>query len=92
MMNFWAFCVIFLYCEFGSNVSGRFEEINEPIYGCDWYSFPVEEQKMLPFILLASQERVVIKGFGNFAFARDAFKKVFVDSLKFYSFCYKIRL
>lgn len=84
MMILWTFATIFLYCEFGDNVSSRFSEINDAVYTCDWHLFKFECQKILPIVLVAAQERVVIKGFGNIGFTRDKFQKVFFFfSLKF---------
>lgn len=78
MIIFWAFATVFLYCEFGDNVSSRFDEINDAIYESNWHSLPVYTQKAVPIIMIAAQERVVINGFGNFPLTRDTFKLVFI--------------
>lgn len=76
MMIFWVFFLIFAYCESGEKLSIRFDEINDIIYQCDWHSFPIEVQKILPIIMEASQKQVRLNGFGNIPFLRETFKGV----------------
>lgn len=51
-------------------------ELNDEIYQCDWYLFPYHIQRMLPMILINTQQRVVLQGFGNIVFLRETFKEV----------------
>lgn len=76
VLCFWAFAAIFLYCECSENISSRFDKIHTAICACDWYLFPVKIQKTLPTILITTEERVVIIGFGNIPFNRKTFKMV----------------
>lgn len=67
---------IYLFCDFGENVTSRFLSINDVIYECHWYSFPEEVQRILPIIMVSAQKPVYIKGFGNILCTRENFKKV----------------
>lgn len=82
---FWSFFEIFLYCEFGENVTSRFDDVYKAICESDWHSFPIEIQKNLPIIMVAAQHHVHINGFGNVSFSRQTFKKVAFFNLNFFS-------
>lgn len=74
---FWAFAGMFLYCESGERVTTRFDDIKSNIYQCDWHSFRIEVQKIMPLLMQSAQQPVFIAGFGNITFTRETFKKVF---------------
>lgn len=89
--TFWAFAQMFIFSDPGENVSNRFGNINDTIYYCDWYSFPIEIQRLLPTIMVSTQEAVIIQGFANLSCTRDAFKKViFFFRVTIKNFCIKI--
>ena len=72
---------IFIFCHFGERASGESSEMGDEIYQrIDWYTFPLDIQRMIPTILIGAQEPVILRGFGNVTCTRDAFKKV-----KFYA-------
>lgn len=75
-MIFWSFATQFLLCDFCEEVSVRLESITDGIYMADWYTFPIEIQKMALMIMTATEQTVVIGGFGNVLLTRDTFKKV----------------
>lgn len=72
----WSFYLIFLFCNLGENICNEFEELNDILYQSEWYSFPNEVQRILPILLTASQEPVVLRGFGNLLCIRESFKRV----------------
>lgn len=73
---FWAFTQMGIVCNFGEIMSNKFGGIDDTIYGCDWYTFPNDIQRMLPIILAGAQQPVILMGFANLTCTREAFKKV----------------
>lgn len=73
---FWSFACIFFLCEFGQKLKNEFDELNNTVYNFDWYSFPIEMQRILPIFLNISQDSVALRGFGNVEYERLAFKSV----------------
>lgn len=79
---FWAFIQMFIVCNFGEILTNRFGEVDNTIYGCDWYEFPYEIQRVLPIIMMGAQQSVIIEGFANLTCSREAFKKVTDQRMK----------
>lgn len=78
-ITFWSFIAIFVSCELSERMSMRFDEIKETINQSNWYSFPIEVQRMLPPVLMYTQEPIFLHGFGRFGtltLTRETFKKV----------------
>lgn len=73
---FWAFAFLFLLCEFGEMVTKRFDEFNEQLFQCNWYSFPIEVQILYLKFSLYPQKPTYIRGYGGILCTRDNFKKV----------------
>lgn len=71
-----SFVLIFIYCEFGERVNIGCEEIYDVICQLNWYSYPIEMQRMIPNILIATEQSVIVKGFGNCSCTRESLKKV----------------
>lgn len=65
-----------MFCYFGENITNQFNVINHAIYGCDWYLFPHEVQRILPTIMVSTQRPLILRGFGNVVCTREAFKNV----------------
>lgn len=76
ILMFWSFVQVFMFCDFGENVTGGFEELNDAISENDWYTFPIGIQRMFPIIMISIQKTVILRGFGNIPCTREAFKKV----------------
>ena len=74
--SFWSYGFIFCLCECGQQVLDAFEEICDEIDRFNWYEFPIDIQKMLPIILIVSQEPVGMVAYGNIECKREIFKKV----------------
>lgn len=72
----YAFGNLLVSCEFGQRISNAFEEIDDEIELFDWYLFSYEMQRMLPLILLVTQQPVKIECFGSISIRREYFKKV----------------
>lgn len=73
---FWSIIFIFFICEFGEKTTDYFNQLNGALYECDWYTYPIEIQRMLPIILQATQNPIVLQGYGNVFCLRDTFKTV----------------
>lgn len=78
-----SFGLVFLYCEMGQQIAVHFDKVDETILEMDWYLFPIKTQRMLPTILMVTQEPVQLQGFGNVPATRATFKGVI--QLKFRS-------
>lgn len=75
-MMFWSFSIIFVYCEFGERMSNGFNEINDSICCVNWYTFPINMQRMIPNILIIAQKPVVLDAFGKISCKREVFTNV----------------
>lgn len=73
---FYSFGVVCLVCETGQNISNAFDSIGAIVGQIDWYLFPYEVQRILPIILIISQEPTVLHCFGSISCDRDVSKKV----------------
>lgn len=77
-----AFCLItmfmwlFLFCFLGEMVTSRFRNVDDALYECVWYLYPMEIRKKFPIMILISQEPVSLRGFANFRCTHEAFNKV----------------
>ena len=67
---------LFIYCEFGEQVTYEFNMFHEKLCHCRWYSFPIELQRMFLITLSGTEEPAVIQGFASTTCTRDAFKQV----------------
>lgn len=76
VLIFWSFVAMFIFCNFGENMTNSFKNLNDSFCGCGWYSFPIDVQKMLPTICVAIQQPVVLMCYGNVLYTRETFKKV----------------
>lgn len=72
----WAMITTFIVCEFGQRVNSAFQEINDLIDEFNWYTYPMEIQRISPIIMAAVQRPVTIQAFGNIVCIRELFKKV----------------
>lgn len=63
-------------CELAGKMSDEFENFNDRINQFDWYLLPLSVQKMLPFIMLNSQQAIGFTCFGSIMCNRETFRKV----------------
>lgn len=73
---FWAFILIFSYCELGKKVTNAFNDFNEQLCQAKWYLLSVDIQRMLLIFMSDAQQPVLLRGFGNIVCTRDSFKNV----------------
>lgn len=65
-----------MFCDLGESVSNGFDALDEAVCSGNWYTFPIEIQRILPTILLATQKPVLLRGFGNIPCLRETYRKV----------------
>lgn len=64
-------------CDIADRVTVRFDRTN--IYEhCEWYTFPIDVQRLLPILIHNAQTSPVIKAFGNIDCSRETFKLVII--------------
>lgn len=73
---FYAFLWVFISCELGERFCNSIDEICDVIERLNWYSFSIEVQRMLPFIIIIAQQPVALEVFGSVLCQRETFKKV----------------
>lgn len=73
---FYAFCSVLVVCELGERFTIAYDGIDCEIEKFDWYSFPIEVQRLLPVLMLNAQQPVTIECFASTSTNREAFKKV----------------
>lgn len=81
-MVFWSFFAISVFCELGEKISGQFDELDEAIYQSDWYEFPTKVQRVLPIIMMTTQQTTVPCGYGNLPCIRESFQRVTTSFLR----------
>ena len=68
-------------------VTTEFEDFNDELDECDWYTFPIEFQRMYILVIQNAQKPVTIQGFGNIFCTRDAMKKVNFNRSEIFERC-----
>lgn len=72
----YAFGVVFITCELGQRMADAFSEIDDEIDRLDWHLFPPEIQQLMPTIMMATQQEVLLECFGSINGTRETFKNV----------------
>ena len=72
----WSFMTVFFASEIGQRLTDGFADIANKIYKIDWYLLPMEIQRMLPTIMINTQQPTFIECFGSLTCSRDTYKKV----------------
>lgn len=72
----WAFSNLFAFCYFGERVTSAFDDLSKVIYQCEWESFPHEIQRILPVIMLNTQDPIFLRAFDRTPCTRETFKRV----------------
>lgn len=72
-----------MICEYGQRLTNAFNEFDEAIYRCKWYSLPLEAQQMLALLMTNTQQLAYMKSYGNVQCTRDTFKNVRTSILFF---------
>lgn len=81
----WSFILLFLFCEFGEQLTSEFNMFDEALCQSNWYSFPVYVQKLLLILMPNTQEPMLMQSYGNLVCARASFEKVNWFRLFFFS-------
>lgn len=74
--SLFSFGLVFVCCELGEQITANFDEFDNTISEMDWYLFSSATQRMMPTILMVTQQPVSFFGYGNVPATRDTFKKV----------------
>lgn len=74
---FFSYLTIFFFCETAQQITEQYDEIESVFCQCNWYSYPIEVQQIIPTIMMATQKEIAIRGFGNLIFNRASFYQVF---------------
>lgn len=69
-------CAVFIVSELGERVSDAHNEVFSRMEQLNWYSMPLEMQRLLPTIICVTQHPVLLKCFGSISLSRELFKKV----------------
>lgn len=77
MNMLWVLFLLFVACELGERVSNEFVELDDTICLFNWYKFPQNVCRDLPFIQMCTQQPVRINVFGKkISCTREIFQKV----------------
>lgn len=76
---------LFMYCECGELLRVRFDELNDDIYTSGWELFPMQIQRLLPIIVINTQQPVLLWGYGGFSCTRETFKRVVNGGYSFFN-------
>lgn len=71
------FGLVYVICELGGRLSYQFSDIDDIIGQFQWYLFPNDVQKLLPFVIMGAKQKVALRCFGSAMCNRATFKKVF---------------
>lgn len=72
---------LFSFCMFGESLTNQFDVLDDKLYQCSWYSFPIGIQRMLITLMSNTQHPATITGYGNIECTRDTFKTVNMGSV-----------
>lgn len=72
----WSFVIEFHAWNLGEQVCTHFEAIHDTLLESEWYSLPIEIQKLLPVLMMTTQQPVSVSGFANTILAWETFRKV----------------
>lgn len=72
----WSTNLTFIPCELSGRITIAFLKVYDAVGRLKWYAFPIEIQKMLPIVLMSSEEPMALRCFGSILCGRDVFKQV----------------
>lgn len=72
----YAFGLVFLVCELCQRVCDGFAEMNKTMNQFHWQSYPIEIQRLLPIVIIFTQQPIDFEVFGSITCCRESFKKV----------------
>lgn len=77
----YSFGDLFVACEMGTRITVAFAECSEMIEQFEWYRFPTRIRRMMPMILMFTQQPIEIICFGSTGCDRETFKSVSVEHI-----------
>lgn len=72
----WAVSIVFAACELVQRLSNKISETGNMIGQIEWYSLPIDLQRLLPTIINNVQQPAVVRCIGSVICSRSQFKKV----------------
>lgn len=75
----WVLAVVFSVFEFGEQMGGTVDEINDMYEQFHWYLFPKEVQQILTTLIIFAQKPMEIRIIGSITCGRITFKNVSAD-------------
>lgn len=72
----YAFGSIFFVCELCQQVCDGFEGMNETMDQFCWPLYPIKIRRLLPIVIIFTQQPIEFRVFGSIACCRDSFKEV----------------
>ncbi|XP_031619487.1 putative odorant receptor 85d [Contarinia nasturtii] len=82
---FWTFCLLFLNCYRGEEVTGAFEEVADEFYQCEWFSFPNKLQRIIPILTINGQQPVKITAYGGYSCSHERFQTIVKGGYSYYT-------
>ena len=67
-------------CEIGQRFCNAFDVVDDTIGQLNFYLLPMEIQRILPMVIMYSQEPLVVRFFGSLCCTREQFKKVSAEN------------
>lgn len=77
MVFFW----LYLFCIFGDNITHRFLDVSDDMYGIAWHLLPLKMRKQLPMMIALSQKEIYVRGFGRANCTRELFMQVSINRI-----------
>lgn len=74
--TFFIIQMLFSFCYLGSQLTSKAFEINDSIYGSDWYNYPSKIQMYTILIMKRSQKPFIMTGYALVTCSLEKFKDV----------------
>lgn len=75
--------VIYLVCILGQRMTDQFDEFNDELHQCNWFTFPMGMQKMYAIFVHNAQQQMGLQGYGNLLCSRDTMKRVIASDIEY---------
>lgn len=72
----YAFGAVIFVCELCQQVCNGFEEMNRAMDQFHWPSYPIDLRRVLPIVIMFTQQPIEFKVFGSITCCRESFKNV----------------
>lgn len=68
--------LVFSFCYLGAQLTAKAAEVNESIYGTEWYNYPPNIQMYMILIMKRAQKPFIITGYSLVSCSLESFKDV----------------